>query len=1018
MKQKYLFPALSLIFILLSFPALADCDCRSEGTTGIPQAECEALLAFYHSAGGANWVYYEDGGEPPYFNRWNNTSPVENWFGVTVEDGHVTGIDFPVYSLSPVGGTIPPEIGNLEFLQVFNIENEFIRGSLPAELGNLTQLKRLWLKGNQIEGSLPPEMGNLTSLEEFSLQYNEVEGPIPPEFANLSNLRVLNLEGNELNGNIPPELRYLENLESLDLTENFLTGIVPPEIGSLDSLKELYLGDNQLEGNIPVELGNLANLEVLSLSRNLLEGAIPEELGNLTNLRILNLGENGLSGPIPPGICSLEHLTGINLKGNVLEGTIPLGLYNQGSLTSIDLSENFLTGTIPAEIGNLTGLMRLNLNNNKLEGSIPAEIGNLTLLEFLNLNSNKLSGAIPPEFANLILLNPKQLGLRIVGSRIGSNALYADDPVIKAYLDDFFRGWDKSQTIAPENFQVRSLDFNPVPGLTWGSNRIKLSWDPIVYKEDDGGYEACIKESAEGLCLSYAGLTHDKNQTSMVVSGLKPNFQYFIDLFAKTYPHLEYRSGRPDNHSTVTSQGSGVVSITSGGTSVTAFPLWEQKPGTFTGLAFSNYGESDTELSLTAWDEGGHKQNIPVNPSQFTVGSGEQHARLGVEYFGAGEVAEQISWIEASSSQLVGSFFTFGSTDMRMLDGAVTQSRPSRRLWFTNPMAGGVLPDAGETPLVKIAMINPMEDPVDLVLRLIKRSEPAATVNRTIPAKGLLLASGEELFGNVTQPAECYLEVDTTAGAGVIGFSRVDFPDAGTTFALNAIEPTYTEILYSAQLASGPGTGNGGMETHIRLINLTEGTKDITFSAIAEDGTPLAEPVTRRLLRGNVRTYTAGKIFDFAGDLAVGSLVIESNAGGVVGDVIFTPFEGVEYAAAMPLQTRPVKEAVFNHIANSEDIYTGLAFFNPGEETAEITIIVAKRGDGTEAGTKQISLAPGHRISRTLKDADMLPGTANLLNGFISISSTQPVICQQLYGSTDLHYLAAVPPTTSYTGMF
>ena len=133
--------------------------------------------------------------------------------------------------------------------------------------------------------------------------------------------------------------------------------------------------------------------------------------------------------------------------------------------------------------------------------------------------------------------------------------------------------------------------------------------------------------------------------------------------------------------------------------------------------------------------------------------------------------------------------------------------------------------------------------------------------------------------------------------------------------------------------------------------------------------------------------------------------------------MIFTPFEGIEYAAAMPLQTKPVTEAVFNHIANSEDIYTGLAFFNPGEESAEITVI-AKRGDGTEAGTRVLNLGPGERISRTLKDPDMLPETASLLNGFISIISTQPLICQQLYGGTDLQFLAAVPPTTGYGSMF
>ncbi len=1016
MKQKYLFPALSLIFILLSFPALADCDCRSEGTTGIPQAECEALVAFYNSTGGPGWTYQEDGGEPPYFNRWNNTSPVENWLGVTVEDGHVTGIDLYM-KISWVSGSIPAKLGNLEYLQILNLRSCLLRGTIPPELGNLTNLIFLSLRGNQLTGDVPSEIGNLANLEELSIAWNDLDGTIASELGNMASLKSLDLSENKLIGEIPPELGNLENLQFLDFEDNYIGGTIPPEFGFLSNLEGLDLTRNRLEGSIPRELGNLTKLTGLSLGSNLLEGEIPSELGNLVDLQGLNLMENSLTGNIPTEIGYLGNLTFLNLKENRLQGSIPSEIGNLVNMTYLDLAENGLTGDIPQEIGNLTELTHLELYENDLGGSIPAELGNITGLKELNLYSNKLTGPVPREFMNLVNLNEPWVWIKYYDSDIGCNALFAEDPEVQAFLDENFEGWELTQTVSPESFEAEVVDYSPVPGLTWKSNRIRLSWQPIIYEGDAGGYEACIKESAEGPCLVSVGITKDKKQASFIASGLESNTEYFFDLVTKTYPHQENRGYSNRNRHTVTSLGSGVVNIISGGTAVTAFPLWDQKPGTFTGLAFSNYGESDTELSLTAWNEAGQKQIMPVNPSQFTVGPGEQHARLGAEYFGAGEVSESISWIEASSSQLVGSFFTFGSADMRMLDGAVTQSHPSRRLWFTNPMAGGVLPDSGETPLVKIALINPMDDPAELVLNLIKRNESAATVNRTIPAKGILLTSGEELFGNVTQPAECYLEVDTTAGEGVIGFSRIDFPDTGTTFALNAIEPTYNKTFYSAQLASGPGTGNGGMETFIRLINLTEGTKDITFRAIAEDGTPLAEPVTRRLLRGNARTYKAGDIFAFDNDLAVGSLVVEANAGGVVGDVIFTPFEGIEYAAAMPLQTTPVKEAVFNHIANSEDIYTGLAFFNPGEETAEITII-AKRGDGTEAGTKQISLAPGHRISRTLKDADMLPGTANLLNGFISISSTRPVICQQLYGSTDLHYLAAVPPTTSYTGMF
>ena len=577
-------------------------------------------------------------------------------------------------------------------------------------------------------------------------------------------------------------------------------------------------------------------------------------------------------------------------------------------------------------------------------------------------------------------------------------------------MDDTFSGWSFSQTDRAEDLLAQVLEPLPMSGQVQASNRVKLTWDPIVFQEYAGGYEACIKDNIDGPCVTSLGVTDSKEDTSLVVSGLKPNTEYLLALVTKTYANER-------NQNTVTSRVSGAVSVQTGPEVLTAFPLWDSQPGFFTGMAFSNYGEADTEVSLTAWTENGQKQLVPVNPSPFNVGTGKQYARLGSELFGAEEFYQGFSWVEVSSDQLMGSFFTFGSTDMQMLDGAVTQSRPSRELYFTTPLVSGILPKYGETENVNIALINPFENSARLTLTLIQRDSIVDQIQRDIPGKGILYATGEELFPSAYVKDLCFLQVETTSGPGVIGFARADYPESGTTYGMNAFAPSSAETLYSAQLASGPGAGGSGMETHIRLLNTTDETRTLTFKAFAEDGSLLVEPKVRKLLSRRILKERAWTFFDFEGDAAIGSLVIEVDSGGVVGDVIFTPFEGIEYAAALPLQTRPVKEAVFNHIANSDDIYTGLAFFNPNEEETQITI-VAKRGDGTEAGTRQITLAPGHRISRTLADPDMLPGTASQLDGFISISSTQPIICQQLYGSIDLRFLAAVPPTTSYTEMF
>jgi Leucine-rich repeat (LRR) protein len=160
------------------------------------------------------------------------------------------------------------------------------------------------LGGNNLGGSIPPEIGNLTNLTELYLYNNQITGSIPSEIGNLTNLEVLSLYNNQITGSIPSEIGNLTNLEVLYLSINQLTGEIPSELGNLTNLNTLNLKSNQLTGEIPPEIGNLTNLTSLVLSINQLTGEIPPEIGNLTNLNTLNLKSNQLSGIIPDEICN------------------------------------------------------------------------------------------------------------------------------------------------------------------------------------------------------------------------------------------------------------------------------------------------------------------------------------------------------------------------------------------------------------------------------------------------------------------------------------------------------------------------------------------------------------------------------------------------------------------------------------------------------------------------------------------------------------------------------------------
>ena len=108
----------------------------------------------------------------------------------------------------------------------------------------------------------------------------------------------------------------------------------------------------------------------------------------------------------------------------------------------------------------------------------------------------------------------------------------------------------------------------------------------------------------------------------------------------------------------------------------------------------------------------------------------------------------------------------------------------------------------------------------------------------------------------------------------------------------------------------------------------------------------------------------------------VGSLIVEADGDGVVGDVIFGDSADFAYAASLPLQTQAFTEALFNQVANVSGFFTGLAFFYPGsaeggspqgpQPDTEITIQVFLPG-GEMVGESLVTLGVGERTSQLVE---------------------------------------------------
>lgn len=160
--MKKLTPCITILLaLLLSLsPVWADCDCPQDSTTDIPPGEYAALSALYTATDGDNWT------DNSY---WLSSFPVSSWHGITVANGHVTGVVLPSNNLK---GSIPPELGNLPGLLSLMLDSNDLTGEIPAELGNINTLLLIWLDGNSLSGDLPLFLADPP--EYLDLRYNHL----------------------------------------------------------------------------------------------------------------------------------------------------------------------------------------------------------------------------------------------------------------------------------------------------------------------------------------------------------------------------------------------------------------------------------------------------------------------------------------------------------------------------------------------------------------------------------------------------------------------------------------------------------------------------------------------------------------------------------------------------------------------------------------------------------------------------------------------------------------------------
>ncbi|KAM0027677.1 putative leucine-rich repeat-containing, plant-type, leucine-rich repeat domain superfamily [Helianthus debilis subsp. tardiflorus] len=260
-------------------------------------------------------------GNPYHLASWQTTLDCCKWYCVKCNKTTGRIIELTIFA-GNISGQIPPEVGNLPYLQTLMFH----------KLTNLT-------------GQIPSTITKLTHLTSLTLSWTNLSGPVHSFLSQLTNLNFLDLSFNNLTGSIPPELSKLTNLGALHLDRNKLTGVIPESFGTFTgSVPDLYLSHNQLTGDIPKSLGYL-NFSRVDVSRNQLRGDFSMFFGRNKTIQIADLSRNRFWFDLSK-VEFPASLTYLDFNHNKVYGSLSATLTGL-SLQGLNVSYNSLCGKIP-----------------------------------------------------------------------------------------------------------------------------------------------------------------------------------------------------------------------------------------------------------------------------------------------------------------------------------------------------------------------------------------------------------------------------------------------------------------------------------------------------------------------------------------------------------------------------------------------------------------------------------------------------------------------------------------------
>lgn len=195
------------------------------------RSDRDALVYLFdtlHGAGGDGLL--------PWRNNlnWIGEKPVNKWYGIECEAGHVSTIDL-----------------------VDNRLNGTLDIDLAYRLRPLINLQILRISQNRVTGYIN-FIAYFPNIVELNISWNHFHGVIPDILYTLVQLKVLRLDNNKLCGSLKSDIKNLIDLRYFDISNNQLSGIFPvDELKTFNHLYYINLMGNKFENDIPRDMGDI-----------------------------------------------------------------------------------------------------------------------------------------------------------------------------------------------------------------------------------------------------------------------------------------------------------------------------------------------------------------------------------------------------------------------------------------------------------------------------------------------------------------------------------------------------------------------------------------------------------------------------------------------------------------------------------------------------------------------------------------------------------------------------------------